>query len=251
MNRIGTTSQGGILMEMTPDDINRFQQAMAALTDLLVQGANHGIEFEPYQTCEATGTRQKNGSIKVTTIKPVVKIGDAVIVAPPLARKQARKYVRKAKEAKPVRAESDKIGATKSARAGNEAPTRLYNEVYEILKAGPLTSVEIVEQCAKKGIDTNKAKISVVLSTYKKLFKSAGNRKWLAYGFNGAPKPDPKATLRIVINDEVKAKRLELIRKLANKNSSKEPVIKETGLPSGDLDGVSEFQHAQREARFE
>lgn len=80
MKRIGKTDQGGILLEMTEDDITRFKQACNALADLLVSGANHGIEIHPEmmategpQAFEATligGTRLPDGSIKAKTFNP-------------------------------------------------------------------------------------------------------------------------------------------------------------------------------------
>jgi hypothetical protein len=80
MKRIGKTDQGGILLEMTEDDITRFRQACDALADLLVQGANHGIVIEDEShrdeapgTFEATligGTRLPDGAIKARTFKP-------------------------------------------------------------------------------------------------------------------------------------------------------------------------------------
>lgn len=217
MKRIGTTDQGGILMEMTEDDLNRVRQAWDAFADLLVQGSNHGIVMPPApQPFEATGTRQHDELIKVKTIKPVAL--------------KTRKYVKVQKPRAPSMAHAKEVASVATAKSTDGKPT--YRRVYEVLAAaGPLTSSDLAIACGKHGLETTTAKLGVMLSTYPKLFKRGADHTWVATGVEKIKPvaPDPKVTVAPSRMDAIR----EADRRARERRGEMDPLERAASIASG------------------
>jgi hypothetical protein len=214
MKRIGKTDDGGILMEMTAEDLNRFQQAMEAVADLLVAGANHGIQISPE-------------FIEPKTV-PVKK-----------AEKQAKKYVKELKGAEKACVQCGEMfdPPRKDSRLCSKACTDKFYRAKKTAK--PTGGSDTCSACGKPYIRKRKDQSCCSAACRRKTPRSKPE----------VVKPDVKAPARTVINDDVKKTRMETLRKLVKKDAYVPPVPRQS-VGSG-LEDISEFRQAQREARRE
>jgi len=219
MKRIGKTDQGGIILEMTAEDLNRFQQVMDALADLLVQGANHGL-------CVAVADVMPPPPAKVVTLKPA-KGGDKKSARTPATNRVTAALSFRdcevcGKQFPPMRSDSKHCSASCRGKAYRRSKGK---------KPSKITPVAAPSKPVMPTKPTAAATGTKVCEECKAAYK-------------------PTSNVQKFCEPCGKARRLALLKKLHNKVATP-PSFADRGAPSRNLDDFQEFRNANRLAREE
>jgi hypothetical protein len=228
MKRIGKTDQGGILLEMTATDVQRLQQACEALDQLFdeVDGPAVVVTDEAHRTFEATGTRQTDGSLKVTSIKPVAT------------------KVRKSDEGKKACEFCGKmfVPATVKSRMCSKACTDKDWRQRKLAGVKPVSVAKCLN-CGRAFERKRKDQTCCSKACRKKVPRGGKPAKVKAV-VTPPPAPVHTAAPAPAVS---KSDRLSLIRRLA-KGGVSVPLFVDRARTSPNLEDISEYQSARRQA---
>ena len=263
MKRIGKTDQGGILLEMTAEDLNRFQQACDALADLLVQGANHGIVVDgPASmsvdsvspvTVDGDGRKTFTASMTVNTNdgKSVVKKMKLCAARSEKPRKVKTAKVKEIKALKclvcgrtfePHRKDQTCCSVACRKKAPKDVKPRKNQTAKGTVSIGGCPSKKACELCGTMFVPKRKDSRLCSRACTDKDFRAkklAKVKPVIAVAAVPAVKsPSPEAD---------KKTRLEILRKIVKKDAYVPP--SDYGSSRADYSGVEEFAQADREAR--